>query len=158
MHPTSGEAKTWRHLDKEGYWRRRWWVGPRETRKQRDQLEHRWVWEGVHGEKLPPGFVVHHRDHNRANNAPENLEAMPRAQHEYLEHGRPNRRRVVDGVAEKQCSTCGQWFPLDHYYHHKGHAMVYCRACCNARKRERRYLRAKAAAEGRTIRPWGPYR
>jgi len=138
MHPTSGTAKTWRRQDREGYWRRRWWdSGCHETRKQHEQLEHRWVWEAAHGQKLPPGYVVHHRDEDPGNNAPENLEALPRRQHDDL-HGRPNRQRVQNGVAEKQCSRCEQWFPREHYYTYKGHPQVYCRACCNAYKRARR--------------------
>ena len=36
-------------------------------------LEHRWVMERMIGRRLRPEEVVHHVDHNRANNSPDNL-------------------------------------------------------------------------------------
>lgn len=51
--------------------------------------EHRLVWQRTHGVPIPPGFVVHHRDHNKENNSPANLELMARGDH-VREH---NRRR-----------------------------------------------------------------
>lgn len=45
--------------------------------------EHRFVWEKHHG-PIPKGWVVHHKNHNRLDNRIENLEAMPRGQHQTL--------------------------------------------------------------------------
>ncbi len=110
MHPTSGEAATWRHEDKrEGYWQRRWWEGSRPDRKQQCQLEHRWVWEAETGEKLTPDIHIHHKDGNHANNAFENLERMTPTEHRAL-HGPV--RTVGD---QRQCSRCEQWYPLAVY-------------------------------------------
>jgi endogenous inhibitor of DNA gyrase (YacG/DUF329 family) len=41
---------------------------------------HRVVWE-FHNGPVPAGHHVHHRDHDRANNQPENLEALPGREH-----------------------------------------------------------------------------
>lgn len=43
--------------------------------------EHRVVAEKMLGRKLKRGEIVHHRDGNRHNNAPENLEVMTQSQH-----------------------------------------------------------------------------
>jgi hypothetical protein len=41
---------------------------------------HRRVYEDHFG-PISPDYVVHHRDHDRCNNSPDNLEAMPRSEH-----------------------------------------------------------------------------
>ena len=41
---------------------------------------HRAAWESLNG-PVPKGHHVHHKDHDRANNQPENLECVPRAAH-----------------------------------------------------------------------------
>ena len=38
------------------------------------------------GRKLLPGEVVHHKDRNKLNNAPENLEVFPNQDEHYAEH------------------------------------------------------------------------
>lgn len=43
-------------------------------------LLHRVVWEDNNG-KIPDGYQVHHKDHNRDNNSIENLELMSQAEH-----------------------------------------------------------------------------
>ena len=51
--------------------------------------KHRVVMETILGRPLKPGEVVHHKDGNKRNNEPENLEAMSRADHirEHLRRG-----------------------------------------------------------------------
>jgi ribonucleotide reductase alpha subunit len=58
-----------------------WWLndGQRSCR-----LEHRAIAEFAYGTKIPTGYVVHHRDYNAQNNAPENLAIMTRAEHDHL--------------------------------------------------------------------------
>ena len=41
---------------------------------------HRYVWEKYHGE-IPAGFHIHHKDHDKANNAIENLELIKASEH-----------------------------------------------------------------------------
>jgi len=45
------------------------------------RLEHQVVMENVLGRPLQPGEVVHHIDHNKANNAPDNLLLTTQAEH-----------------------------------------------------------------------------
>jgi len=45
--------------------------------------QHREVYEDFYGE-IPAGFVVHHKDGNKANNDPENLVLMKRGSHSAL--------------------------------------------------------------------------
>lgn len=47
--------------------------------------EHRLVAEQVIGRRLARGEVVHHRDHDTTNNAPDNLQVLTRRQH-HAEH------------------------------------------------------------------------
>lgn len=39
-------------------------------------LEHRFVAEQIRGQRLPPGVHVHHKDEDRKNNSPDNLEVL----------------------------------------------------------------------------------
>lgn len=43
-------------------------------------LEHRYVWEQIHG-PLPKGWVVHHINGNKSDNRPTNLLGLPKGEH-----------------------------------------------------------------------------
>lgn len=81
-----------------------WWVndGLRSNR-----AEHRVIAEFHYQTGIAPGFVVHHRDHNAQNNAPENLEIMTKETHDSLRatfmvgDNNPMRRASVEWSAEK---------------------------------------------------------
>lgn len=45
---------------------------------------HRYIWEQVNGRRLPPGWVVHHKDLDPTNNHPDNLQAMRAEDHSAL--------------------------------------------------------------------------
>ena len=54
--------------------------------------EHRLVYEAVHG-SVPKSHVVHHKNGDKQDNRPENLEAMPQSDHMKLH--RPERYRYA---------------------------------------------------------------
>ena len=54
------------------------------------------VWTQAHG-PIPEGFEIHHRDHNRSNNALSNLELLEGSEHARLHSRTPeNRRRALE--------------------------------------------------------------
>lgn len=74
--------------------------------KNRNKSEHRIIAKHFHGE-VPKGHVVHHKDYNSLNNAPENLEIMSKEAHDHL-HSKdmigdknPMRRAKTEWTREK---------------------------------------------------------
>lgn len=72
-------------------------------------LEHRKVWEDANGRQLKTGEVVHHRNGNRLDNRPENLEVLSRHAHSQLH--RPvdlrwvkHHNHLVPGEAHSECN------------------------------------------------------
>lgn len=59
---------------------------------------HRLIMEVHLGQPIPEGMVVHHKDHDRANNAPDNLELMSLQDHAQL-HGREWRKATAQRTA-----------------------------------------------------------
>src|SRR5947209_9572122 len=55
------------------------------------------VWEHVHGRPVPRGHHVHHKDGNRSNNEPGNLQLLSQRDHLSI-HGRRNRRTPVEAI------------------------------------------------------------
>ena len=49
-------------------------------------MQHRRIWEEFTGQKLPSGFEVHHRDHDRQNNLISNLLAIEKVLHTIFFH------------------------------------------------------------------------
>ncbi len=56
--------------------------------------EHILVWEQVHNKQLPDGWIIHHLKGIKGDNRPENLVAMPKANHGYLHHQEPYKKRI----------------------------------------------------------------
>jgi hypothetical protein len=65
-----------RRYKQKGYWMLRW----NEGGKQCHQLEHRRIWEDANG-PIPPGFDIHHLNHDRGDNRLENLSLMRHVDH-----------------------------------------------------------------------------
>ena len=52
---------------------------------------HRYIWEKYNG-KIPEGYVVHHKDHNKSNNNISNLEMISDLEHRHEHDIRKNKR------------------------------------------------------------------
>jgi hypothetical protein len=63
----------------------------RSYRKRGGRHEHRAVAEAMLGRPLRPGEIVHHKDGDRLNNAPENLEVITQGAH--IRHHEPWKTR-----------------------------------------------------------------
>jgi len=111
-------------------------------------MAHVVAWEAVHG-PLPEGWHVHHKDEDKQNNEPDNLEAMDALTHKRIHSGCVLR----DGVWFKPCATCSKFKPAtaEHWYLSRGwiNGRI-CRPCFIAKqvrlKQERRALARQVAA------------
>jgi hypothetical protein len=75
--------------------------------------EHRLVAEQKLGRRLRAGEQVHHIDHDKSNNRPENLEVVPSRAHHATRHRKRGSRRRNPGEANHQvpCACgCGETF------------------------------------------------
>lgn len=79
---------------------------------------HKYVWEQVNGE-VPPGYVVHHINHEKRDNRIENLMLMTHAEHSAHHNDLHERERL--------CDVCGE-----HYEppaKHRGRSRTCSQAC-----------------------------
>ena len=72
-------------------------VAPEARKGHRYRAEHMLVWEQANG-PIPKGYIIHHRNGKKDDNRLENLEALPRNEHNHRhdEHD----RRIVELEAE----------------------------------------------------------
>lgn len=99
-------------------------------RKVDGRHEHRTVMEQKLGRKLLPGEIVHHKDEDKKNNHPDNLEVKTRSQHakDHAMHG----YRYVERL-ETECETCDKNFELNTYQrtkYRRGQINFYCSREC----------------------------
>ncbi len=123
--------------DEKVWWRGHWYgidtfwslYYSRKDADQRRFLLHREIYEAHHG-PIPEGYLVHHKDLDKYNNQPENLEAITQAEHNAEEgHGTDALRAYVDSHTPEEwgqrskdlvwskreprdvtCATCGVVF------------------------------------------------
>lgn len=100
----------WRPNDK-GYWYR--------YKGGVKQYLHRYVWEQENG-PIPRGWHVHHKDHDRSNNDPDNLVAMPAGKHMEYHY-----EEYTSRTDERQCASCGATV----YRKQRGGRAFQCRRC-----------------------------
>lgn len=90
---------------------------------QRDgERLHRVVWEFFNGEPVPDGFHVHHTDHDKTNNQPDNLELLAAAEHMHLHnegHGRGIPSAATEAAKDWHKSDEGREWHRQHYENFK---------------------------------------
>lgn len=98
------------------------------------ELLHRKIWEEYYGQKIPPGYIIHHKDENPKNNAISNLQLMTAEDHIKHHH----RGKQVDTgareaiskatnqtgyyrVSKKACKKCKKGFVYRYQWYNKEH-------------------------------------
>lgn len=96
---------------------------------QRDGVRlHRVVWQHFNGE-IPDGYHIHHKDHDKSNNKPENLELVHGSEH-LSAHQKGHTRKIVEWAyplaAEWHASAEGSAWHRQHYeeFKHRLHEQV----------------------------------
>jgi hypothetical protein len=86
------------------------------------------IWEQTHERPVRRGWHVHHKDADKRNNRPENLQELDPATHRRLHAGW---LLDEDGRWWKRCSgSCGELKLLDEFYARgNGQTYSYCRCC-----------------------------
>lgn len=79
----------------------------------KNNSEHKVVYEQHFG-KVPDGFHIHHKNENKWDNDPSNLEAMHNLEHRRLHAD--NYQRQKDGEWVKLCGACGKTKSLDAFH------------------------------------------
>jgi len=65
-------------------------------------LEHILVWEQVHGEPLPKGWVIHHLNGIKSDNRPSNLVAFPSKKHYLVLQAKAKRIQELEALLNNQ--------------------------------------------------------
>lgn len=140
---------------------RRWWLNGGYYCNREGRMLHRAVYVAAYG-PIPKGYDVHHKDEDKTNNAPSNLEALTRAEHLKRHRARgiavwPKEKRSQKTLEQwqarepydKACDQCGAIFQTT------GTRSRFCSKSCGHRYRwanqERRPER-RCAYCGKTFR------
>lgn len=91
---------------------------------------HVFVWELENGKK-PKGFEIHHKDFDKRNFMPANLELLRASDHRRLHFGWV---KNGDTWTHKPCSECGEVLPLGYFYSNGHGSPGNCCKECNKAK------------------------
>lgn len=101
-------------------------------------LLHRKVWEEYYGQKIPKGYVIHHKDENPKNNSIENLQLMTVEEHIKHHHkgktvsdtsreliSKSTNKTGYFRVSKKACAKCKKGFVYRYqWYKENGEKMA----------------------------------
>lgn len=106
--------------------------------KETTRDEHRIIMEEILGRKLTKDEIVHHKNENKKDNRPENLEVMTRKEHtkmhfpngvqmneEQYERWRENNKeatkakRIISPEGYSWCTSCKQHKPVEQFHKNK---------------------------------------
>jgi hypothetical protein len=113
---------------------------------------HRVVWLDIYGE-IPLGYEVHHKDGNRANNAPTNLQCLLHSEHRLL-HRQESLKRLAEAVAAR--NTVPEHPCTWHRCKNSTTRPLYCASKCarkayaKRRREQEPQYREKLAADSRS--------
>lgn len=137
------------YIDAEGYFRVQF--------GRKSQKLHRLIMEAIVGRPLLRSEHVHHKDENKLNNNPENLELLPAAKHISIHHlGVPD--HGINSSTQRYCKCCDKVKTPADFYKAKGEKRggrrTYCIECTKIqaikyapqRREYKRRVRAKNRA------------
>lgn len=114
------------------------WRGGRRIRRDgyvllnlggREVLEHRHVMSQIVGRPLRSDEHVHHKNHNKADNRPENLELLTHSEHSALHASRTRGKRDPKCWVTVSCLRCGRSFERMRRWV-ENHPRTYCQRSC----------------------------
>lgn len=103
-----------------------WYRGKRY--RQRYCYEHHLVWEKVNGRPVPDGMVIHHKDGNKHNNMPDNLELTTPN-----EHTRGHSLKQGKSMALLICPYCKKRFTREYRNVKNYDKVCFCSRVCSGK-------------------------
>ena len=70
--------------------------------KNRYVMEHILIWETVHKQPLPKGWIIHHLNGIKDDNRPVNLQALPNRKHKFVLEAKARRIQELEGLLSSQ--------------------------------------------------------
>jgi hypothetical protein len=108
------------------------------NKKQEIVRMNRAVWTYFNG-PIPDGYIIHHKDHDKSNNEPNNLELMEELEHTIMHH-----IELATNEVERICVVCNQTFKTTN-----NNTALYCSVTCN--KKAFRQRRGHKTSEAMSI-------
>ncbi|MCP4541556.1 MAG: HNH endonuclease [Chloroflexi bacterium] len=111
-----------------GRWVRFW----KEGKSRKSTNNSRWVWELENG-PIPADHDIHHRDFDKANDRPDNLQCLTVKKHKQLHREHPH--IWIDGIEHRWCLDCG-YQPISEFWKKGKNLQIRCKPCQTIKKRK----------------------